>query len=327
VESFYQKALAYFQQELYEEAISFIEHEIEVNRLLYDNPGRMVEIYHLLAESYFWTGDYRNAVATYQRLFEIGGEDNMIIVRDYAIALINNDEIGRAYNVLERAIEDGMGEDFIYYIRGEIAYVDEDLDSAIADFTQSIAMTDDSTLQVRAYLMLSRIYEEMGERQMERLILMEAVDEVPIGQRHPLLQRLAQVNIDLGQETQEHSYFVDAIEVLQLIVDRYRATFTTYNNIVVLSKEIGDFITADTTLDTMEELFGESYIIYMRRAFMEIDIQEQKSISQRYYTRFLHYYNLATELYEEHLRSNDTDFEMAELEIVYWQIHAGGWFD
>ena len=327
VESFYQKALGYFQQERYEEAIDFIEHEIDVNRGLQDNPERLVDVYHLLAESYFRINAFREAVATYDRLFEVGGQDNMVIVRDYTIALINNDQLGRAYSVLDNAIEDGMGEDFVYYIRGEISYTEGGFEAAIADFTQAVALTQDTSMQIRAYLMLSRIHEEMGNRERERQVLMEAVDVIPIGQRNPLLQRLAQVNIDLGKNTGNHSYFVDAIEVSQLIVEQYRATFTTYNNIVVLSKEIGDFVTASTTLDIMEERFGESYIIYMRRAFMEIDLQELRNIDQRDYTEFLRYYNMAMALYQEQQRGNDTDFEMAELEILYWQIQAGGWFD
>ena len=327
VESFYQKALGYFQQERFEEAIDFIEHEIEVNRQLPDHPERLIDIYHLLAESYFWVRDYRNAVTTYDRLFRVGGQDNMVIIRNYAIALINQGELGRAHSVLDRAIADGMGEDFVYYIRGEIAYVEQNYALALADFTQAVALTEDTSMQLRAYLMLSRIHEVMGNRDQERLVLMEAVDQIPIGQRNPLLQRLAQVNIDLGKATGNHSYFIDAIEVSQLIVTHYRATFGTYNNIVVLSKQIGDFVTADATLSVMRELFGDHYVIYMRRAFMEIDKQNLVSLDQRDYIRFLHYFQLATALYEEQRRGNDTDFEMAELEIAYWQLQAGGWLD
>ena len=326
-ESFYQKALGYFEQERYEDAIGFIEHELEVNRQLQNDSERLVSIYELLAQSYFRINEYRSAVTTYERLFEISEKDNMVIVRDYAIALINHGELERAHSVLDRAISDGMGEDFVYYIRGEMAFVEESYESAIADFTRAATLTEDTSMLVRAYLMLSRIHEKTGNREKERLVLLEAVDEIPIGQRNPLLQRLAQANIDLGKATGNHDYFIDAIEVSQLIAEQYRASFTTYNNIVVLSKEIGDFVTADTTLSMMAEQFGNNYIIYMRRAFMEIDMQELKNMDQRDYTEFLHYYQIATALYEEQLRGNDTDFEMAELEIAYWQLQAGGWFD
>jgi serine/threonine-protein kinase len=327
VESFYQKALGLVAQERYQEAIDFIEHEIDVNSQLENHQVRMVSIYHLLAESYFRIGDYSGAVRVYERSLEIGGSQNMTIVRDYAIALVRLGETGRALTILNEAITQGMGVDATYYVRGEIAYVEGDLHLAIRDFERAITATEDTSLMRRAYLMISRLYEGLENRSREREVLLEGMGAIPPGERLPILQRLVMVNRHLGMETGLITYFEDALEVLGLIVNQYHGTFTDYDNIVVFSMKVGDLDTADETLTTMEERFGEDYQIYKHRANLEILIQEEMAMDQRDYSRFQYYYIRAVELYREQLRDHDGDFRMDLLEIHYQQIREGGWLD
>ena len=50
----------------------------------------------------------------------------------------------------------------------------EETDLAAEEFRQCISLTADDALKARAYTMLSRLYEEQGDRGKERDILLEA---------------------------------------------------------------------------------------------------------------------------------------------------------
>ena len=78
-------------------------------------------------------------------------------------------------------------------------------------------------------------------------------------------------------------------------------------------------------LDQMEEGFGKDYNICKRRAFCEVDLQNEKENSLRDYTMFAQYYDEALRLYEDQLEGNDTDAEMGLLKQVYQQVKTGGW--
>ena len=77
----------------------------------------------------------------------------------------------------------------------------------------------------------------------------------------------------------------------------------------------------------MLQEYGEDYRIYMRYAFQEIDLQEQKESTQRDYTQFAGYYEKAEDLYKEQVKDNNTDAQMQLLEDVYRQVREGGWLE
>lgn len=326
LESYYQNAYALYDQEKYEECISFIDYDICGNKKLNLMQMRMADVYYLRADSYFRLGQYEDAAQAYEDVFRIGTEHTEYY-RDYAIALAYAGEEKQAQKVLQQAIDYGAEDDSIYYAKGEIEKALGRLDAAIQEFGQCISMTDDSEMKARAYLMISDIYEEKGSDASRREILLKAREELPVEDQLQILQRLAAADIELADTSGKKEYRDEAIEVLTQITDQGWGTFDTLDTLAVQYEKQGNIEQARKTADRMLQDYGEDYRIYMRYAFQEIDLQEQKDNPRRDYTQFAEYYEKAEDLYKEQMKDNNTDAQMQLLEDVYRQVREGGWLE
>ena len=310
LESYYQNAYALYNQEKYEECISFIDYDICGNKKLNLMQMKMADVYYLRADSFFRIGTERTEY-----------------YRDYAIALAYAGEEKQAQKVLQQAIDYGAEDDSIYYAKGEIEKALGRLDAAIQEFGQCISLTDDNEMKARAYLMISDIYEEKGSDASRREILLKAREELPVEDQLQILQRLAAADIELADTSGKKEYRDEAIEVLTQITDQGWGTFDTLDTLAVQYEKQGNIEQARKTADRMLQDYGEDYRIYMRYAFQEIDLQEQKDNPRRDYTQFAEYYEKAEDLYKEQMKDNNTDAQMQLLEDVYRQVREGGWLE
>ena len=326
LESYYQNAYALYDQEKYEECITFIDYDICENKKLDLMQMRMADVYYLRADSYFRLEQYEDAAEAYEDVFRIGTEHTEYY-RDYAIALAYAGEEEQAQEVLQQAVDYGAGDDSIYYAKGEIEKALGKPDAAIEEFRQCISMTDDNAMKARAYLMISGIYEEKGSDVSQRDTLLKAREELPVEEQLQILERLAAADIELADTSGKEEYRDEAIEVLTQMIDQGWGTFDTFDTLAVQYEKQGNIEQARQTADRMLQEYGEDYRIYMRYAFLEIDLQEQKESTQRDYTQFAGYYEKAEDLYKEQVKDNNTDAQMQLLEDVYRQVREGGWLE
>ncbi|MBS4981317.1 MAG: protein kinase [Lachnospiraceae bacterium] len=321
LESYYQNAYALYEQKLYEECIEFIDYDILQNEKVKQSPERMADIYYLKADSQFQMEDYEDAVETYE-LLEETGEGAETYYKDYAITLAYAGYPESAEKILEEAMEQGLNEDTLYYAKGEIKKFLEEPEQALTSFQKCIEITKDMDLKTRAYLMMSELYEKEDNREQEQKMLKEAEASLPVENQMMILERLAQVNIDLAENTGLGKYREEAIKNFQKIIENGWESYDTYNNLVVLCQKQGNLDQAEKYLKTMEESYGEDYNIYKRHAFLEIDRQKLLKNDARNYKKFEEYYEQATELYED---EKESDIEMDLLEQLYDQAEKGGW--
>ena len=324
LESYYQNACSLYEQQKYEECLEFIDYDILENEKLDMRDERGADIYHLKAECCMQLEKYEDAVSAFDQVFQYGGY-NCEYYRDYAIALAYDADTSKAQEVLDEAIDHGLGEDSIYYTKGEIEKSTRQLDLAAEEFRKCIEISDNDELKARAYVMLSKIYEEQNLRSKERDILNEARKNVSIDHQMLILERLIQADIDLAENASDRQYRDEAIAVLQEVIEQGWDSYDTYNNLVILNEKQGYLDNARSALAEMEKLFGEDYNIYKRYAFLEIDIQALKNNSQRDYRTFEKYYQKAVSMYQGQMKDNNTDAEMGLLDNVYQQVKAGGW--
>lgn len=326
LESYYQNAYSLYQQERYEECSAFVDYDICENEKIDLTQARMADVYYLKADSCFRLEDYQTAVEAYEQVIRLGTKETKYY-RDYAITLAYNGDPETAQDVLQEAIDYGLGEDSIYYAQGEIEKALGRLDAALAEFKECINHTDDNTLKTRAYLMMEEIHELEGNNVTQRTVLLEAKAVLPVENQMQILERLAQVDIDLADSSGDSQYRQEAIEVLTEILDQGWGTYDTYDTLAVLYEKEGKLESSAQIVDTMLERFGEDYNIYMRYAFLEIDAQERLENLSRDYTQFARYYEKALQLYNDQLQDNDQDSEMLLLEKVYAQVVEGGWLE
>lgn len=326
LESYYQNAYSLYQQERYEECSAFVDYDICENEKIDLTQARMADVYYLKADSCFRLEDYQTAIEAYEQVFRLGTKETKYY-RDYAITLAYNGDPETAQDVLREAIDYGLGEDSIYYARGEIEKALGRLDAALVEFKECINHTDDNTMKTRAYLMMEEIYEMEGNDVTQRKVLLEAKAVLPVENQMQILEKLAQVDIELADSSGDSQYRQEAIEVLTEIMNQGWGTYDTYDTLAVLYEKEGKLESSAQIVDTMLERFGEDYNIYMRYAFLEIDAQERLENLSRDYTQFARYYEKALQLYNDQLQDNDQDSEMLLLEKVYAQVVEGGWLE
>lgn len=324
LESYYQNAYSLYMQEAYEECISFIDYDICENEDINLTQARMADVYYLEADSYFKLQKYDEALDAYEELFHLGTKQTEYY-RDYAIALAYSGDAESGQEILQEAIDYGLKEDSIYYAKGEMENAQGRYDAAIQEFRQCIGITDDDGMKERAYLMLYDIYDVKGEDVNQRNVLIEAKKSLPVENQMQVMERLAQIDIELAEKSGNSDYRKEAINALLEIETQGWATYDTYDTLAVLYEKQGQLELARQAADTMLEKYGEDYNIYMRYAFLEIDAQELLENTSRDYTQFVQYYEKALQLYTEQQSDNNEDSEMELLKNLYVQVVEGGW--
>lgn len=320
IEAYYQHAYSLHQQEKYQECVDFVNYDVNQNEKLDLTSPRIADIGYIQANSYFELADYANAIAAYEKLFEVGGF-YAAYYRDYAITLAYAGDLSKANDVLAQAIQYGLTDDSVYFAKGEISASQNMRDDALQNFSLCIDSTEDLDLKARAYLMSAKLYERFNENEKIREILLEAHNVLPVQNQMLIMQKLIQADINLGDTTGERSYYQEAIDLLENVVSQKWATRTTYNNLSILYEKTGQLDQAITCLETMQDLYGEDYNVYKRYAFIELDKQALLENSRRDYHQFATYYQKAMELYDDRLE----DAEMSLLQTQYAQVQEGGW--
>lgn len=324
LETYYQNAYALYRQGQYTQCREFINSKIIKNKRIKENRERMVDVYALQGLVDMELGDTQAAVEDYKKAITAGAFDNKYY-RDYAVALAHNGQAKQAQDVLKDASGYGLDDGSIHYTKGEIHAALQETDDALEEFSQCIENTEDTYMQMRAFVMKSKIYEERQELSNNREVLLQAKKTLPVQDQMIILERLVQADIDLAEDTGDSSYRWEAIEILGEIIDNKWAVYDDYDTLAVLYQKEGELERAASALQTMGHLFGEDYNIYKRYGFLEI--QHQNALPQEYrdYSQFLDYYNRAQKLYYEQLKDNHTDTEMDLLTDMKNQVETGGW--
>ncbi len=323
-ESYYQQALNLYEQGEYQKCIDFIEYDIFQNEKL-NIENRKADIYCLKAECSMELEEYEQAASDFEEAFN-SSVSEAVYYRDYAIALAYTGNSVKAEEVLQQAVDSGLDEDSVHYAKGEIESSLGDYESAENEFRRCIEISEDEQLRMRAYILMSEIYERLGDEQTERNILLQARENLPEENQMVILERLIQVDMDLADKGQTE-LLGEAASVLEETAARGWDTYATYDNLAIVYQKQGNIDRVTETLDQMESLYGDDYNIEKRRAFLEIDRQELKKNEDRDYTEFASLYQKAVQMYYEQLENNDTDAEMQLLENVYQQVVNGGWLE
>lgn len=324
----YQKAILLAEKEQYEQDIDFI------NRYLLNSPDFMVQsyaadTYYLMGNCYFELEDYKEAVVYYQAAVNLNAQVSQYY-GDYAISLVYCGRIDQAQEVLRQGRERGMGTDYILLVTAEIEVAKEQYDDAVMHFQECIQTTKNEDMKLRAYVLCDKALRKKGNTEEVLLasvnLLHQAQTEISLSNQLLILERLAQVYIDLGTIKEDSAYNDKALEVFDQIVQYGWDNYTTHINRAILYEKQGDFEQAKEILQQLEQQDRNNYVTYKRLAILEMDIQGNLPVEERSYSRFVSYYHSAVELYEK-TEKNKNDVEIQWLEKAYTQVEAGGWLE
>lgn len=329
LEAFYQKALFLYETGQYQESINFVRKTLDGNSDFYSQGG-VGDMYYIMGTSYFELQNYESASNAFANAIKYNGE-NPIYYVDQAIALARMGNVSEAKEVLGTAEAKGALSDNIYLVSGEIKLAEEDYGGAEEDFRMSIAEAGDDYTCMRAYVMCSRAILGKGnsteavEKGIE--LLNEALDQLPKEYHAMLLEQLAGMYIAGYETTEDVRYAEGVLDTLKKIEAAGWASFTTYDNMVNIYYRIGDYAAEEQLLEELTQKYPDNYKVPMKRAFLEGQLQSEKSLEDRDYSGFVTYYELAQELYSTVKRDGWSDSEMQVLENAYQELVDGHWIE
>lgn len=316
----YEKAVWMYRQGDFEGCMD------EIQSLLGKGPFEdrvtMANLYLLMGNCYYETLDYGKAAEALETALEYDTE-NTAVYRDLAIAYAGNGRSGDAKEVLDRAIGKGLAEDQIYLVQGEIAKSRNDIETAREMFQKCLALTADDSIRMRAYVFYCDLDKNSTEALLDSAAMLEkAIRELPLGSTGLLYERLAQMYINLEANTDDMQYSRKAIQVFQDIISNGMSSYQTYINLTILYEQAREFEHAHEMIDQALDLYGENYISYKRKAFLEADEQADEEVEERDYHGFEDSYKKAVELYKQ---AGEEDSEMPLLEKIYAELVQAGW--
>lgn len=321
LQTYYQNAYSLYQQGRYNECIEFINQRIIENEKIKEDQLNEENVYYLLADSYFQENLLTDSIQTYEKLFKMDDLDP-VFYRDYAIALAHANQSAQANEILNKAIDEGLQEDSIYYAKAEVEHVLNNKEAAFENIQKSIAVSTDNELKQNAYLLEAQWYSDLGNLEQARDVLRLATKDIPMNYQIKILEDLAQVNIDYANRNNDSNARQEAISVLQKIIEQDWGTYQTYDSLVVQFEKLKDYSNATAVLETMKAEYGEDYNYYKRLAFIESELQQELENKNRDYSMFKMYYEKARQLYST---QEEQDSEMDLLEAVYQEVLQGGW--
>lgn len=318
--AYYERAVWLFQSRDYNECAQYIWQLFEEYQ--FDDSVMIANLYLLLGNCCYEKGDYQNAVSTLQTALAYDRK-NKAIYRDLAIAYADIGKSEDAQNILKEAIANNIEEDQIYLVQGEIAKSQKDIELAREKFKQCLAITNDDSIRTRAYVFYSDLDRNSTEALLDSAQMIEkGIKELPLGSAGILYERLAQTYIDLESNTNDLVYSRKAIQVFLNIIENGAASYQTYINLTILYEQVKDFEQAHKMISKAIDLYGDNYISYKRLAFLEVDEQANKEVSERDYQEFEKNCKKALELYQT---VEAEDSEMPLLEKVYAELKQANW--
>lgn len=325
LEAYLNKAQALNRQKKYEDCITFVNGSILSNEKMSEDDS-LDSVYYLLGDSYSQLEEYEKAADAYAYAIQLNAE-NGNYYRDYAIVEAYLGDTVTAQELLEKAEEKGCSQWDVEYVKGEIQYSTGNYSEAQDIFVNCIQNSQDSYIQMRAYIMAAKCIDKLDDStqgRMEKMQLLEKAEkELPKENNIGILEALAQTYSDLGRDTGDNGYYEKALAALRQIESQGMGDYNTGSNIAVLYQNMGDYENAQKKLQQLLNTYGEDYRTYKNLAFVEVAIQGATAEEKRDYSKFREYYDKAKQFYQNQISANDV--EMDRLEELYQQAVDSGW--
>lgn len=328
----YNTALEYYESGDYEKGYDYI-----VNTALNDkeqyNTSELANLYYMAAECSFGLEQYDTAAKLYASSLDIQ-DGNSSIYCNYAIALAYSGSSSEAEKILQKAVEAGAGDEYIYLASGELALTAGAYSDAENYFRQVIEQSTDSYCLSRAYIKYSECYmnrKNYSENETlirDNLTVLKQADGIVSDNYLVIIyQRIAEADSLLASLTSDSAYYNDAVTYLNRIIDLGWGTYSVYMNLALMYGADNRYDESFSTYGEIIKQYGESYQPYKNMALLEAQRQSGIENDLRDYGTFNEYYTKAKELFATSGVAGDMDMDMQRLEQIYISLRDLGWLN
>lgn len=302
------EAQAVYAQGQYDETISMLNASI-LEKPYVQKEQTLGETYYLIGSALLQKEQYADA-ANQLRNAVFYSTDNPDYYRDYGIALVRSGNIDLADEALRQAKALGISDAGLHLLTGEIAGARGTYEEGINAYETCLQLLAGAGSEAREDSM--RAHALIGYDTMLRTMApddptwmrkrMDMLNGGLAGMTHityrmPVLERFAQVSVAYGNASGDSIAVESAIGAYREITGSGYATMTEWLNLAVCYQSVGRYDEAKDALLGVTDRYADRYEIYMRLAFIEVDVQYQKPIDDRDYGEFKIYAGKAYNLY------------------------------
>ncbi len=267
------------------------------------------ETYYLIGNSFLQLEQYADAANQLRSAVFYRG-DQADYYRDYGIALVRSGNIDLADEALHQATVLGISDAGLQLLTGEIAAARGQYEAGITAYETCLGAlaaagseTSDDSMRAHALLgydsMLAEMAPDDTAQLQKRVSVLEAglASMTHINYRLPVLEHYAQAAVAYGNAAGDPAYLEKAISAYTEITQSGFATLTEWLNLAVCHQSIGQYQKAKDALLSVETRYSDRYELFMRLAFVEVDLQYEKKADERDYSLFKIYAGKAIHIY------------------------------
>lgn len=299
IDAYEQKAFFLYKRKAYEDTVAYVDEALQ-NSSVYETE-RVAGLYYVSGNAHYALDEYKEAADDFRNALKYDAK-NPDINGDYAIALAKTGDLSGAADAAAKAEEYGIADAHLYLTRGEIEFAKGNYDEAEKYLRDCIRLTDDDYRKMCAYITCGKaLTAGGGQEDLDKGIefLNSGLSDVGIEYKGYLMGLLAETYIQAYSLTEEEKYSEGAIGSLAEMIESGWASYSTYNNIVILCTNTGRYDDAAKYIGLMEERYQDNYNVYKRKAFLELEVQKTKSEKERDFSKFKEFYEEAERLFKE----------------------------
>lgn len=329
LEAYSALAALLYRQGQYQECIDLMQ---EAENIEIGNDERAEQLFanisYITASSHFYLGEYAEALRNYQTAAALC-PDVTDYVRDLAVCYAKTGDMQQAKQTLDTLNSMQPNQADVLLASAEIADLSGDTQGALSMLKQVVSLTEDENLLLRSYMMLADVCEKLGADYLEEEItqLQTACSRLDGSRNAVLAERLADAWMGLAQaypERQEEGW-QQALSCYQSLMDSGYQTIAVRQNFAMAQQYLGQYEQAEQTLADLIADYPNDYRGYLRLAFLQADMQDEKPVEQRDYTEFWNYYDQTVEAYAAAEAAGTADTEVLRLKELAEQIVQAGY--
>ncbi len=149
----------------------------EYTNVYKNNVDSKIEVLRCIGESYFYIENYSEACRYYKEAVDLGNSDPVYTacIRDYAIALIRNQELSEARIIIDSSKAVGLKNEDLDLIDAELFAMDGDYSQA-AKCASALTASSDEDIRLRAYLLAADSYGIMSDYEAQITYLADLIN-------------------------------------------------------------------------------------------------------------------------------------------------------
>lgn len=324
-----------YAQGQYEETIRSLNETVLEKPYVHEEQA-LGETYYLIGSSLLQMEQYADA-ANQLRSAVFYRTDHPDYYRDYGIALVRSGNVELADEALQQAMALGVSDAGLHLLTGEIAsaralYEDgmKAYEVCLDLLAEAGSEISDDSMRAHALIgydtMLRTMSPDDQSCMKQRMEILEngLADMSHMTYRIPVLERLAQASVAFGNAVGDRDAIQCAIGAYGEITESGYATMTEWLNLSVCYQSVQQFEEAKNVLLGVSDRYADRYELFMRLAFVEIDIQYQKPIKDRDYGEFKIFAGKAYNLYNN-LQNPAEDPEFAYFIRTVEEVVGKNW--